>query len=161
REGRGALPRRRPLEGEPGAPLAHAGAGREAQVKGRVRLARAAGLISAATMLSRLLGLIREQLFAALMGASMFADAFVVAFRIPNLLRDLFAEGALAQAFVPTFKADFKHQGPESAYQLGNRVAGTLLVVVGCIVATAVIFAPEIVDLLAADFRDDEAGKFE
>lgn len=124
-------------------------------------LARAAGLISAATMLSRLFGLIREQLFAALMGASMFADAFVVAFRIPNLLRDLFAEGALAQAFVPTFKADIKHEGQASAYELGNRVAGTLLVVVGCIVATAVVFAPQIVDLLASDFRGDEPGKFD
>jgi putative peptidoglycan lipid II flippase len=65
---------------------------------------RSAGLVSAATMLSRLLGLVREQLFAALMGATALADAFNVAFRIPNLLRDLFAEGALSQAFVPTFK---------------------------------------------------------
>jgi putative peptidoglycan lipid II flippase len=123
-------------------------------------LARAAGLISAATMLSRLLGLIREQLFAALMGASFLADAFVVAFRIPNLLRDLFAEGALAQAFVPTFKADFKDNGQASAYQLGNRVAGTLLVLIGGIVGLAVLFAPQIVDLLASDFRGDEASKF-
>ncbi len=123
-------------------------------------LARAAGLISAATMLSRLLGLIREQLFAALMGASFLADAFVVAFRIPNLLRDLFAEGALAQAFIPTFKADLKHNGRDSAYELGNRLAGTLLVVIGAIVTAAVIFAPQIVDVLAADFRADEPGKF-
>jgi putative peptidoglycan lipid II flippase len=124
-------------------------------------LARAAGLISAATMLSRLLGLIREQLFAALMGASFLADAFVVAFRIPNLLRDLFAEGALAQAFIPTFKADIKDQGQASAYQLGNRVAGTLLVVIGIIVGIAVLFSPQIVDLMASDFRGDEAGKFD
>ena len=123
-------------------------------------LARAAGLISAATMLSRLLGLIREQLFAALMGASFLADAFVVAFRIPNLLRDLFAEGALAQAFIPTFKADIKGQGQESAYQLGNRVAGTLMVVIGIIVGMGVLFAPQLVDALASDFRGDEAGKF-
>lgn len=123
-------------------------------------LARAAGLISAATMLSRLLGLVREQLFAALMGASFLADAFVVAFRIPNLLRDLFAEGALAQAFIPTFKADFKDQGRDSAYQLGNRVAGTLLIVIGTIVGIAVLYAPQIVDLLASDFRGDQAGKF-
>ena len=61
-------------------------------------LARSAGLISVATMLSRVLGLVREQLFAALMGATALADAFVVAFRIPNLLRDLFAEGALTEA---------------------------------------------------------------
>ncbi|MCP4447332.1 MAG: murein biosynthesis integral membrane protein MurJ [Myxococcales bacterium] len=128
-------------------------------IKKRI-LARAAGLISAATMLSRLLGLIREQLFAALMGASFLADAFVVAFRIPNLLRDLFAEGALAQAFIPTFKADLKGNGKESAYELGNRLAGTLLVVIGIIVGTAVIFAPHIVHVLASDFRADEPGKF-
>lgn len=123
-------------------------------------LARAAGLISAATMLSRVLGLIREQLFAALMGASFLADAFVVAFRIPNLLRDLFAEGALAQAFIPTFKADLKANGQQSAYALGNRLAGTLLVVIGIIVGTAVLFAPQIVDVLAGDFRGDEPEKF-
>ncbi len=80
-------------------------------------------MISGATMLSRVLGLAREQLFAALMGATMFADAFVVAFRIPNLLRDLFAEGALSQAFVPTFKRELKHEGADSAYELANRVA--------------------------------------
>lgn len=124
-------------------------------------LARAAGLISAATMLSRLLGLIREQLFAALMGASFLADAFVVAFRIPNLLRDLFAEGALAQAFIPTFKSDIKNNGERSAYDLANRLAGTLLVVIGIIVGLGVLLAPHLVDLLASGFRADGGGKFE
>ncbi|MEM9490017.1 MAG: murein biosynthesis integral membrane protein MurJ [Myxococcota bacterium] len=117
------------------------------------RLARAAGLISAATMLSRILGLVREQLFAALLGASMFADAFNVAFRIPNLLRDLFAEGALAQAFVPTFKDKLKRDGASGAYDLGNRVAGTLLVIIGSIVLLAALFAPHIVDTIAGDYR--------
>jgi len=124
------------------------------------RLAMAAGLISLATMLSRVLGLIREQLFAALMGASAYADAFIAAFRIPNLLRDLFAEGALAQAFVPTFKESIKKEGKERAYQLANRVAGTLFVIVAVIVLVAAIFAPQIVDAMAGDFRD-VAGKFE
>ncbi len=124
------------------------------------RLARAAGLISAATMLSRILGLVREQLFAALLGASWFADAFNVAFRIPNLLRDLFAEGALAQAFVPTFKAKLKKDGLTGAYDLGNRVAGTLLVVIGAIVLLAAILAPSIVDAMAGDYREIP-GKFE
>ena len=123
------------------------------------RLARAAGMISAATMLSRLLGLAREQLFAALLGATMFADAFVVAFRIPNLLRDLFAEGALSQAFVPTFKGALKRGGTEVAYALGNRVGGTLLVVIGAITVLAAAGAPEIVSIMAGTF-DDTAGKF-
>jgi len=111
-------------------------------------------------MLSRLLGLAREQLFAALMGASVFADAFNVAFRIPNLLRDLFAEGALAQAFVPTFKAALKRDGVPSAYALANRVAGTVLVVVGGIVLLGALFAENIVELMAAGY-DDVPGKVE
>ena len=129
-------------------------------VKKPPRLARAAALISAATMLSRVLGLVREQLFAALLGASQFADAFNVAFRIPNLLRDLFAEGALAQAFVPTFKAKLKNGGQASAYELANRVAGSLFLVVGMVVLLAGVFAPFIVEAMASDFAA-EAGKFD
>ncbi len=124
------------------------------------RLARAAGLISAATMLSRVLGLVRELLFAALLGASQFADAFNVAFRIPNLLRDLFAEGALAQAFVPTFKEKLKRHGNASAYDLANRVAGSLFLVIGLIVLIAGICAPYIVEAMASDFAK-QPGKFE
>ncbi len=115
-------------------------------------LVRSAGLISAATMLSRVLGLVREQLFAALMGATALADAFNVAFRIPNLLRDLFAEGALSQAFVPTFKSELKHHGQVSAYAMANRLAGTLFTIIGTVVLTAAIFAPHIVNGLAGAF---------
>ena len=75
---------------------------------------------------SRFLGLLREQLFAALLGAGMWADAFVVAFRIPNLLRDLFAEGALSAAFVPTFTRVEKERGPEAAHELANKLVGAL-----------------------------------
>ena len=67
------------------------------------RLARSAGLIGAATMTSRMLGVVREIVLAALFGAGNDMDAFNVAFRVPNLLRDLFAEGAMSAAFVPTF----------------------------------------------------------
>jgi putative peptidoglycan lipid II flippase len=118
------------------------------------RTARAVGLISAATMLSRVLGLVREQFFAALLGASWLADAFNVAFRIPNLLRDLFAEGALAQAFVPTFKSALKRDGKAAAHALANRVAGTVLVVVGLIVIAGTVLAPGIVQGMAGDFAD-------
>ena len=111
-------------------------------------------MVASATMLSRVLGLVREQLFAALLGASMFADAFLVAFRIPNLLRDLFAEGALAQAFVPTFKATLKHHGRTPAFVLANRVAGSLLATLGMIVLIAGICAPWIVDAIAGTFAD-------
>ena len=114
-------------------------------------------------MLSRVLGLVREQLFAALFGASLFADAFLVAFRIPNLLRDLFAEGALAQAFIPTFKASLKHNGRTPAFVLANRVAGTLLVVLGIVVLGAGICAPWIVEAIAGDFAHhmDSSEKFD
>ena len=64
---------------------------------------RSAGKVSIGTLSSRILGLIREQVFAYLFGAGMAADAFIAAFRIPNLLRDMFAEGALSAAFIPTF----------------------------------------------------------
>ncbi len=137
---------------EPGAPAA--------ATRRPPRLARAAGLISAATMLSRVLGLVRVQLFAALLGATRFADAFNVGFRIPNLLRDLFAEGALAQAFVPTFKASLKHDGSGRAYLLAQRVAGTLFLVIGLIVLLAGLFTPAIVEAMAGHFAE-EPGKFE
>jgi putative peptidoglycan lipid II flippase len=115
-----------------------------------------AALVSAATMLSRVLGLIREQLFATLFGASqgIHADAFQIAFRIPNLLRDLFAEGALSAAFVPTFTQKLKSEGAAEAFRLANVVIGAVLVVVGGITLVGVAAAPQIVDLLAADFRD-------
>ncbi|MCH8017912.1 MAG: murein biosynthesis integral membrane protein MurJ, partial [Acidobacteria bacterium] len=67
------------------------------------RSARAVGKVSSAVFLSRILGLVRDQVFAKLFGAGLYNDAWLVAFRIPNLLRDLFAEGALSAAFVPTF----------------------------------------------------------
>ena len=67
------------------------------------QMAKSSRRLSALTMLSRLLGLAREQIFALTLGAGATSDAFLAAFRIPNLLRDLFAEGALAKAFIPTY----------------------------------------------------------
>jgi len=115
-------------------------------------------LVSAATMFSRVLGLVREQMFAALLGASAFADAFVVAFRIPNLLRDLFAEGALSAAFVPTFTDAMRNQGREAAIRLANVVIGSLLVIVGAITLLGIVFAPELIAFMAPGF-EQVAGK--
>jgi len=117
------------------------------------RMGAKAMLVSAATMLSRVLGLIREQIFAALLGASAYADAFVVAFRIPNLLRDLFAEGALSAAFVPTFTDYMKNQGRQQAVRLANVVIGALLVIVGGLTALGIYFAPELVAFMAPGFE--------
>ena len=118
-----------------------------------------AALVSAATMLSRVLGLVREQLFAALLGASAYADAFVVAFRIPNLLRDLFAEGALSAAFVPTFADTLRNQGRERAIRLVNVVIGAVLVVVGGLTLVGILFSPEIVDAMAPGFSAVEGKR--
>jgi putative peptidoglycan lipid II flippase len=116
------------------------------------RLAVAAWMVSMATLLSRVLGLLREQLFAALLGASSLADAFVAAFRIPNLLRDLLAEGALSGALVPAFRARLSRDGAAAAHRLAAVVAGNLAVVMGALVLVAVVFAPSLIDVLAGEY---------
>jgi putative peptidoglycan lipid II flippase len=113
--------------------------------------------ISAATMTSRVLGLARDQLFAAVVGANAQSDAFVAAFRIPNLLRDLFAEGALSSAFVPTFAEYRKNRGPEDAWRLANLVVGLLLAVVGGLTLAGVLFAPQVVGVVAPGFAPAQA----
>jgi putative peptidoglycan lipid II flippase len=117
-----------------------------------LRLARSAGLISIATMASRLLGVAREVVLAALFGASSgpAMDAFNVAFRVPNLVRDLFAEGAMTAAFVPTFSRTLNSKGREAAWHLGNLVINALLVVTGAIVIVGIVFAAPITNLMAS-----------
>jgi putative peptidoglycan lipid II flippase len=115
-------------------------------------LQKAAGTVSAATFLSRIFGLVRDQLFAALLGAGYYADAFVAAFRIPNLLRDLFAEGALSSAFVPTFAELEVKKSAEDAYRLANLVIGAILALVGSIALLGILFAPAVVRLVAPGF---------
>src|SRR5512141_1964586 len=115
-------------------------------------VARNAGIISLAVMASRVLGLVRDQVFAILFGAGLQYDAFLTAFRIPNLLRDLFAEGALSAAFVTTFTQALETKGEEEAFRLSNRVATALMIVLGVICSFGWIFAPSIVRLLAPGF---------
>jgi len=92
------------------------------------RLARAAGAVSFATLISRILGLMREMVLAKYF--PVFAtDAFFAAFRIPNLLRDLFAEGALSAAFVPTFTEYWQNRGREEAWRLANIVLNALTII--------------------------------
>jgi putative peptidoglycan lipid II flippase len=115
------------------------------------RLARSAGLISIATMASRLLGVVRETVLASLFGASggPAMDAFNVAFRVPNLVRDLFAEGAMTAAFVPTFSRTLATHGREAAWRLGNLVINALLVVTGTLVVIGILFAEPVTRLMA------------
>ena len=75
-------------------------------------------------LISRLLGLVRELTIAAVFGAGAVTDAWVVAFRIPGMLRDLVAEGALSSAFIPTFNRVLARQGKEAAWQLASLFAG-------------------------------------
>lgn len=114
-------------------------------------------IASVAIALSRVLGLIREQVFAAFFGASPVQDAFVAAFRIPNLLRDLFAEGALSQSFVAVFsqKMGAERKPP---YRLANTVLTFILITVGLLTVLGILFSPQIVSLIAAGF---EGQKFE
>jgi len=104
-------------------------------------LARAAGIVSLATLVSRVLGLVREQVFAAFFGAGFAVDAFQVAFRIPNLLRDLFAEGAMSAAFVPTLTRVQEGDGREAAMRLANLVINFLLVTVSAVCLLGMLFA--------------------
>jgi putative peptidoglycan lipid II flippase len=117
-------------------------------------VARAAGIISAATFLSRVMGLVREQVFAAQFGAGFAVDAFQVAFRVPNLLRDLFAEGAMSAAFVPTLTKAQQEGGPQAAMRLANLVMNFLLVVVSGLCLIGILTAPWIVRILAPGFGE-------
>ncbi|MFH2037194.1 MAG: murein biosynthesis integral membrane protein MurJ [Candidatus Zixiibacteriota bacterium] len=123
-------------------------------------MAVSAGTVSAATALSRILGLIREQVTAYFFGAGMATDAFVAAFRIPNLLRDLFAEGALSSAFVPVFKDKLVKEGDSPAYYLASITITALIIIVGVVVALGIIFTPAIIYVSAKGFTFDPE-KFE
>ena len=124
------------------------------------KLARSAGVISVATMASRLLGVARDAVLAATFGAGYQMDAFTIAFKIPNLVRDLFAEGAMSAAFVPTFTRTLSSRGPEAAWRVGSLVINALVVVTGVLVVIGIIFASPITSTIAPNFAN-YAGKLE
>jgi len=122
-----------------------------------VNLLSAAAKVSSMTMLSRVLGLVRETLIARAFGASEMTDAFNVAFRIPNLLRRLFAEGAFSQAFVPILGEVSAKKGEIATKQLINVVATLLFWSLLLVVILGVIFAPGLVLVIASGFKSSEA----
>jgi len=126
------------------------------------RVIRSAGVVSAAVFLSRITGLVREVVFANFFGAggSYVYDAFVTAFRIPNLFRDLLAEGALSAAFVSVFSRELETKGNSAARHLYNLLTTILVPVIGVICFVLIIFMPEVVSLMAPGFAE-VPGKME
>ena len=117
-------------------------------------LLRASALVGSMTMLSRILGLVRDMVIAGFVGATANADAFFVAFKIPNFLRRLFAEGAFSQAFVPVL-ADYKQEGSIAAVKaLIDRVAGVLGGTLLLVTSFAILAAPVVAALFAPGFID-------
>ncbi len=115
-------------------------------------VARSASVVGLAVLSSRVLGLVRETVFAAFFGAGAAFDAFVTAFRIPNLFRDLFAEGALSAAFVKTFSQTLDRHGEARAWRLASLVFSTLAAVVTLLVLAGMLAAPWIVAWIAPGF---------
>lgn len=123
-------------------------------------LVRSAGIVSGATLISRVLGLVREQVTAYLFGASDAVDAFKSAFRIPNLLRDMFAEGALSAGFIPIFSEKLRTGSREDAIRFAGLVFGALTAVVAVIVLLMMALTPNLVSLIAEGF-EKVPGKLE
>src|SRR6185312_1124027 len=124
------------------------------------KVARSAGVVSIAIFLSRITGLIREMVMAQKFGAGLSYDAFLLGFRIPNLTRNLFAEGALSSAFVPIFAASLASGDRQAAERLSNLVGAAILMFVGFFCVAGIIFSPQLVWLLAPGYAQ-VPGKFE
>ncbi len=116
----------------------------------------AAGAVGLATFLSRILGFVRDMIIAELFGARVAADAFFVAFRIPNLLRRLTAEGAMTAAFIPVFTDEKEKKGTTSAFTLACNVITILALFLAILTAAGELFAPQIVRAIAPGFTADD-----
>lgn len=117
------------------------------------QVTKSARSVSLAVITSRLLGLVREIVFAYIFGANKITDAFFVAFRIPNLFRDLLGEGALTAAFVPTFTDTMINQSEKKAINLMNLVITSVIFIVGSFVILCIIFTPGIVSVIGSGFK--------
>lgn len=124
-------------------------------------------IVSVMTLISRVLGLVRDVVIATLVGAGVNADVYLFANRIPNFLRRLFAEGAFAQAFVPVLSEVKEQHGDDAVRELVSKVAGTLGVIVSCITIFAVVASPLVVMLFGTGWFIDwwqggeDAAKFD
>jgi len=118
------------------------------------KLLKSTAIVSAMTLISRVSGLIRDVVMANILGPGTLADAFFVAFRIPNFLRRIFAEGAFSQAFVPVF-SELTEQNTHEAKRFVNSIAGILSLSTFALTLLGIIFAPFIVSLFAPGFIDE------
>jgi putative peptidoglycan lipid II flippase len=118
---------------------------------------KAAGIVGLAVLCSRVLGVARETIFASLFGSRLM-DAFTMAFRIPNLLRDLFAEGALSTAFITTFSKTITLEGDQAAWRLANKVATLTIVVLSALTILGILSATWLVSVLAPGFDAEKAA---
>ncbi|MBD3232217.1 MAG: murein biosynthesis integral membrane protein MurJ [candidate division Zixibacteria bacterium] len=125
------------------------------QEKEKIPLSKGVARFSGGTLVSRILGLVREQVFAIFFGAGIFTDAFFAAFRIPNLLRDLFAEGVFSAAFIPTFSREKAQEGVKPAFELANIVITALTILVSVICLIGILLSPLIVRIMAPGFAEN------
>lgn len=116
------------------------------------KIAKAAGIMSAATFISRILGYVKDMILAVFFGATGLSDTFFAAFRIPNLLRELFAEGSMSSAFIPVLTEYRQKQGEEEARRLVRTTFSFIIVVVGVICLAGILFSPAIVSVIAPGF---------
>ena len=121
-------------------------------------VARSAGIVSIAVMFSRVLGLVREMIFANYFGAGFLYDAYQAAFTIPNVLRDLFAEGALSAAFVKVFTDYQIKKSEEEAWRLASLILNALAVILSLVVIIGIIFTPQLVAIVASGFSPEKAA---
>jgi len=124
---------------------------------GKTLNTRASGIIAAAVMLSRLLGLVREVLFNAIFGTAAMG-LFLIAFRLPNLLRDLFAEGALSTAFITVFSQKIEKEGTGGAWALASKMLTLTAVFMSAVSLLGILFAGPLVHLLAPGFSETETA---
>src|SRR5450830_2107207 len=125
-----------------------------------MNLIRTLASISGMTMLSRVTGLARDVLFTTYFGANSMTDAYNIAFRIPNLLRRLFAEGAFAQAFVPIFSEYKTQEGEERTKILVDHVATTLVLATVLVSVAGLIFSPALILLIATGLEKNTEAVF-
>ena len=127
-----------------------------------VKVVKAAGVVGAATLVSRIMGYLRDMVMSWAFGTTLAADAFYVAYRIPNLLRELLAEGSMSAAFIPVFTETLTKESKESARRLANAVFARLLLLLALLTGLGIVFAPYVVKLIALgwEYRPEYHDKY-